>query len=300
MACFLIVYYKLLNIKNMKTHFFSALLMSALFFTNINAQNSVPTPADYENFSNSRTLVVLDDNMMSDFNLRIEKVMNEEWKPTKFDFISTKQFDTKRKDPSYSFLLTTTVTYEKDKTKARYVYLSLLMGKEKGKVTDMPDLISIPLAYASVEDQNYVYKLNAFVRFIQNHVEMIKANPKMISKTPLVYYNKNIKSLSNKTLYLVKEELAKDLQTEAAVAKVYPYKFKFVTKEEVSDAIVKGEKDVVFVHKVGPEVAKYNTRCFKMVIGADDSDVYYFDYHEIDKKSPDRLLSADFKKMGKK
>lgn len=274
-------------------------LASVVFALCLTAQNSVPTPADYDNFDQSHTFVVLDDNVMSDFNLTIEKTMKAEWTPTKFDFISRKEFEAKRVDPSYSFLLTTTVTYEKDKTKARYTYLSLLMGKEKSKVNTMPDLISIPLAYTSVVDQKYVYKLNAFLRFILKHVELMKEQPKLISKTPLVYYNKNIKSLKDKTLYLIKEELHKDLQTEAAVAKVYKNKFKFVTEAEVADAIRNRQKDVVFLHKVGPEVAKYNTRCFKIVMGADDSEIYYFDYHNIDKKSPDRLLRDDLKRMSK-
>ncbi len=261
---------------------------------------STPTSEDYENFGNTRTMVVLDDNIMSDFNLAIKSTMDKEWTPTKWDAISRKEFEAKRIDPSYSFLLTTTVTYEKDKTKARYTYLSLLMGKEKSKVNTMPDLISIPLAYTSVEDQKYVYKLNAFVRFVLKHVELMKANPKLISNTPLLYYNKNIKSLANKTLYVVKEELHKSIQTEEAFAKLYTHKFKFVTEEEVSMAIVNREPDVVFLHKVGPETAKYNTRCFKIVMGADDSEIYYFDYHNISKDSPDRLLPADLKKMSKK
>ena len=278
---------------------YTTLILALLLSIAAMAQNSVPTPSDYDRFSSSRTLVVLDDNMMSDYNLTIKKAMEKEWTLTKYDFITTKEFEQRRKDPSYSFLLTTTVTYEKDKTRARYTYLSLLMGKEKGKVTDMPDLISIPLDYASDEDQDYTYKINSFLRFIQNHVQLIKENPKLISKTPLLYYNKNTKSLSGKTLYLIKEELDKDIQTEAAIAKVYQSPVKFVTREDVTKAINERTSNVVFLHKVGPSKAKFNTRCFKMLIGADDSQVYYFDYHNIDKKTPDCLLMKDLKKMGK-
>lgn len=278
-----------------------AILASALTFgMSAYAQESVPKAEDYSALDETFTYVVLDDNIMSDFNLKIEDVMKKEWNLTKYDFIDSKQFDTKRVDPAYSFITTTTVTYEKDKTKARYTYLSLLLGKEKSKVNTMPDLISIPLAYTSVIDQRYVYKMTAFIRFIQNHVNLMKSNPKLISKNPLLYYNKNIKSLKNKTLYLIKEDLDKSIQTEADIAKIYPHQFKLVTEAEVAEAIDKGMKDVVFLHKVGPEVAKANTRCFKMIIGADDSEVYYFDYHNIDKKSPDRLLAKDLKKMGKK
>ncbi|MCQ2204464.1 MAG: hypothetical protein MJZ15_08490 [Bacteroidales bacterium] len=287
----------------MKKNIISALAACCFAFTASFAQSSVPTAEDYSNLDDTRTLVVLDDNILSDFNIKIKKVMEKEWNLTKYDIISRKEFEAKRTNPSYSFLTTTTVTYEKDKTKARYTYLSLLMGKEKTKVNTMPDLISIPLAYASVVDQNYVYKLTAFVRFVEKHVNMIKNDPSILKKyadKPLTYYNKNTKSLAGKTLYLVKEDLEKSLQSEKAVAAIYPYKFKFVTADDVTAAIENSEKDIVFLHKVGPEVAKANTRCFKMIIGADDSEVYYFDYHNIDKKTPDRLLGSDLKKMGKK
>ncbi len=264
------------------------------------AQNSVPTAADYDNFSGSKTIVVLDDNIMSDFNRKIKEVMKSEWTPTEYDFIANKSFPTKMTDPSYSFLTTTTVTYPEDKTKAKYIYLSLLMGKEKTKkVNNLPDLISIPLAYSNRVDINYTYKMASFVRFILKHVELMKQNPKLISKTPLLYYNKNIKTLKSKTLYVVKEDVEKDLRSEEAFAKAYANKFKFVTEEEVTKAIENKEKDVVFLHKVGPGNNKLETRCFNMIIGADDDEIYYFDYHMINKKNPDALTAKDLKKMSK-
>ncbi|MDO4462254.1 MAG: hypothetical protein Q4C30_07150 [Bacteroidia bacterium] len=278
-------------------------LLAAIAFTfgvSLSAQNSVPTAEDYEAFSSTKTIVVLDDNMMSDFNTKIRTVMKDEWTPTEYDFLPNKSFPTKMTDPSYSFLLTTTVTYPEDKTKAKYIYLSLLMGKDRvKKVNNLPDLISIPLAYSNRVDINYTYKMASFVRFILKHVERIKENPKMISKTPLLYYNKNIKTLKYKTLYVVKEDVQKDLRSEAAFAKAYAHKFKFVTEEEVTKAIENKEKDIVFLHKVGPGNNKLETRCYNMIIGADDDEVYYFDWHMIDKKNPDALTAKDLKKMSK-
>lgn len=264
------------------------------------AQDCLPTAQDYERFMETKTLVVMDANTMSDFNFKIKEVMKRVWNLTKYDFITEKEFDIKKNDPSYSFLLTTTVTFDADKTKARYIYLSLLMGKEKTKVKDLPDLISIPLAYASVEDQKYAYKMDAFVRFIQEHVNLMRSNPKLISKNPLLYYNKNMQSLSNKTLWLIKEDLQSSMRTEAAVKKVYPYRFRFATEEEVSEAIERRDPDVAFLHKVGPEVSRYKTRCYKIIVGAADTEFFYFDYHTIDKSTPDKLLERDLKKMGKR
>ena len=83
------------------------------------------------------------------------------------------------------------------------------------------------------------------------------------------------------------------------IKKVYPYKFRIVTKEDIEEAIKNRDPDVVFLHKVGPEGTKVNARCYKMVIGAADANFYYFDYHKISEKKPDGLLSQDFKKMAK-
>lgn len=273
----------------------TALLMT---FNVISAQEHLPSAADYESFMKTRTLVVMDPNPMSDFNFKIKEVMKRHWNVTPFDFITEAEFQKKKDDPSYSFLLTTTVTFEVDKTKARYTFLSLLMGESGSKVRDMPDLISIPLSYVRVEETSYAYKMDAFVRFIQDHVKLMHQNPSLIAKNPLKYYNKNTKSLADKTLMLSKRDLQNTVDTEAKIKKVYPYKVKVASEEEIAAAIERQDPDVVFLHKVGPEGGNYKARCYKIIIGAADSQFYYFDYHTIDKASPDRLLMKDFKKMG--
>lgn len=263
------------------------------------AQNCTPTAADYENFPKTKTLVVLDDNLMSDYNLAIKKDIKNNWSVTETAFITRKEFEAKRTDPQYSFLLTTTVTYPDDKTHTKYLYFSLLMGKKTKKVKDMPDLISVPLAYAQVDDQElWVYKMPVIIRFMLKHVEMMTANPKLISETPLLMYNKYSKSLANKTLYLIKTDLEKGCQTESAIKKVYPYKFKLVSEDEVRKALEAKDDNVVILHKIGPR-KNFKSRCFKMLMGAGDASVYYFDYHTVSLSKPDALLEKDLKAIGK-
>lgn len=278
-----------------------ALLLSFLLMISglAKAQEHLPKASDYVNFKKTRTLVVMDPNTMSDFNFKIKDVMKKHWDITPFDFISEDEFQKKKDDPSYSFLMTTTVTFDADKTKARYTFLSLLMGEENAKVKNMTDLISIPLSYLKVEDSNYAYKMDAFIRFIQDHVKLMIKDPSLISKNPLQYYNKNTKSLAGKTLLLTKADLQNTIDTEAKISKVYRHKFKIVSEEEIEEAIERMDPDVVFLHKVGPGKIEYKTRCFKIIVGANDSQFYYFDYHTLDKSTPDKLLMKDLKSMSK-
>jgi hypothetical protein len=264
------------------------------------AQSYVPTRSDVKAFFNTKTMVVLLDNPLLEYNIVIKEVMQQEWKITKFEFITFKDFEKLRTDPQYSFIYMSMVSFENDKTDARYRFLHLSLGGDYQQMNQMPDLASVPLAYYSVDEDNYIYKLAILVRFIQNHVLLIKEHPEIISANVLQHYNDNMKDIKGKTLYVLEEELAPDVNSVARIKKIYPYNFKIVTKEEITEAIKNRDENVVFLHKVGPEGTKKDARCYNVIIGAADAKFYYFDYHKINEKNPDGLLSDDFKKMAKK
>ena len=263
-------------------------------------QGLVPTTQDINSFFHTKTMVVLQDNPLMEYNQIIKDVMKQEWKVTEYDFISYKQFEEMRNNPQYSFLYMSSVTFEKDKTDAQYRFLFLSLGGDYARMNQMPDLASVPLAYYDVEEDNYTYKLAILVRFIQNHVRLIQEHPEIVSSNVLQYYNDNIKDMKGKTLYLLEDELAKEVNSTARIKKVYPYKFKIVTKDEIAQAIKNRDESVVFLHKVGPEGTKINARCYKIIIGAADAKFYYFDYHKISDKKPDGFLADDFKALAKK
>jgi hypothetical protein len=147
-----------------------------------------------------------------------------------------------------------------------------------------------------------MYKLNTLVRFLQHHIRSITENPDLISKNTFKYYRDNLEDIKDKTLYLVKEELSKEINSEARIKKIYPYSFKIVTREEIKQAIEDRKENVVFLHKVGPEGTMIYARCYKLIIGADKPKLYYFDYHMIEDDSPDALLKEDLENLaeGKK
>ena len=276
------------------------LLVSLFIAPLMKAQDYVPSRDDINAFFNTKTLVVLLDNPLLEYNMEIKEVMEQEWKITEFEFISFKEFEEKRFDPQYSFLYMSQVMFDNDKTDARYRFMHLSLAGDYFRKDQMPDLASVPLAYYSVDEDNYIYKLALLVRFIQNHALLIKDRPEIVSANVFKYYNNNIKDIKTKTLYVLEEELAKDVNSAARIRKVYPYKFQIVTKDEITEAIKNRDDNIVFLHKVGPEGTKLDARCYKAIIGAGDAKFYYFHYHRISSKKPDGLLSDDFKKMAKK
>jgi len=266
----------------------------------LSAQSYVPSREDIAAFFTTKTLVVLEDNPLMQYNSIIKKVMEQEWTLTDFDFISNKEFEEKRPDAQYSFIYMSHVTFEADKTDASYRFLHLSLGGDYFRLNEMPDIASVPLAYFSVDEESYAYKLAILVRFMQNHAKLIREQPEIVSANVFKHYNDNIKDIKDKTLYLLKEELSPEVNSASKISQVYPYKFKLVTPEEIEQAIKERDPDVVFLHKVGPEGTKLNARCYKILIGAADANFYYFDYHKISNKSPDGFLETDFKNLVKK
>jgi hypothetical protein len=263
------------------------------------SQEYVPTKEAIARFSKTKTLVVLEDNPLSDFNMTLKQVMPEEWTMTPYEFISWKDFETKRMESKYSFIILDQVKFDKDKTNAKYNFMSLLMGGAALTINTMPDMCSIPISYYGIGDDVYSYKLGILLRFMQNHVKLLESDPSIASENILKHYNDNIQQLQGKTLYLVADEMAKDVNTLAKIGKVYPGPVKLVSRDDIKQAI-SDKKDVVFLHKVGPEVTKFKARCYKILIGAADARFYYFDYHMVTSDDPDGFLAKDFKKLAKK
>ena len=274
-------------------------ICAVIFMMPLFSQEYLPTRENLAAFFKTKTLVVLDQNPLNTYDSEIMEAMENEWTLTPFEFIKYDEFEKKRKDPQYSFLKLVNITYENDKLNAVYKFLNLSLGGDYFSINQMPDIVSVPVAYNNVDEDSYNYKLGILVRFIQNHVNLINEHPEIISANIFKHYNDNKGDVKTKTLYLIAEELEPAINSRARISKIYPYNFKLVTQEEIKDAITNRDGNVVFLHKVGPEGTRLDARCYKVLIGAGDANFYYFDYHMINDKKPDGFLEDDLKKISK-
>ncbi len=276
------------------------IFIGLILFTGLMAQREyLPTAEDLEAFKGTKTYVVLDANPMSEYNFEITDAVEKYWTLTEYEFIDRNDFEENVTDETKSFLYMAIVNFEKDKSQTMYNFLCLSIGGDYPTMGEMKDIVNIPISFYGVAEENFAYKLGTLVNFMQNHVKLICEDPELVSQNVFKHYNDNMADIQNKTLYLVKDELERSARTEAAIKQVYPYDIKFVTREEIKDAIMNKEENVVFLHKVGPEGVRLSARVYKILIGAGDSQFYYFDYHKVSPKKPDAFLLSDLKKLGK-
>jgi hypothetical protein len=283
----------------MKTKLFIfAQLFLIIITVKVIAQEAVSTPENIAKFYETTTCIVLNDDIFNTYNTRIKDAVEQNWTITDYEFVSMADYSKRNSNPEYSFLIPTRLMFDDEGTQASYSFLSVVLSDISQNLNTMPDLCSFPLSYYDVDYDKYDYKLPAILLFMQNHINLTRDNPDLDSKNIIQYYNKNTESMSGKTLYIIKEELAEDVNTLSEIKEYYSGPVKIVTMEEIEEAIENNEEDVIFLHKVGPpEDSDDKARCFKLILGADDGKLYYFDYHKINDKNPDGLLKSDFKKM---
>jgi hypothetical protein len=277
-----------------------SLLLLLIPFIQLQAQREyLPTVEDLEHFYTTKTYVVLETNAISDYNIEIQDAVNKFWNITEFEFLPMKDFAEKSKDQNASFLYLAGVSFEKDRSNARYQFLCLSLGGDRVSIDDLRDVANIPMAYYGVDGDHYAYKLGIMIRFLQYHVHLITEHHNIVSQNVYKYYNQNMADVKGKTLYLVEEELDNDVNSLSEIRAIYPGDVKLVDREAIKELIMAEDKDAVVLHKVGPEGKKMNARVYKILIGLAEAKFYYFDYHKVNAKKPDAFLASDFRKLAR-
>lgn len=284
--------------KTMK--YINILLFFILSYSVSTAQNTVGTPEQLKQFFKTKTLVVLDGDPFSESNIQLKTAVQNNWKLTKYEFINVDEYLKKIKNSSFSFITIDVVYYEGDKTASKYNFLCIALGGNYKNESEMPQLCTVPLSYADAEQETYSYKIATMLNFMQNHLTLTSKNPELKNSNIIDYYKKNLSELQNNILYVAKDELETSINSEDKFKKIYPYKFKIVTRDIIEDAIDNKNQDIVFLHKVGPEKNNKKAKCWNILIGASDAKLYYFDYHKIDENHPDALLESELKKISNK
>ena len=281
----------------MRTLFFS--LVYFIPFLILSGQAPFPDKDEIKQFDASKTCVVLEDDPFSSYNIYIKEAVKACWKITPYEFISVKDFNVRRFNPAYSFLVITQTNFDMDKSHVLYNFLNLLQGKDVNKLAEMPEICAIPLSFAGVSDMIYSYKLGAIVSFMQKHAQKISDDPSLSLRKYLKDYNQNIPGIKNRTILVEQDDLTPEISTIAKIKRIYSGNIEIVTNDEIIKAIENKTPDTVILHKVGPMGDRDSGYCFVMLIGTDDSELYYYNLHMVDRANPNGLLPADLKRLEK-
>jgi hypothetical protein len=245
-------------------------------------------------FKNSKTCVVLENGSIS-YNLFVKDAVNKFWKSTEFEFIDQAEFEIRRTNTKYSFLVLLKGAFDKDPGGVMYNYISLVMGAPVTDMTNMPELCSIPLAYSDDTNMDYGYAIPSIIKFMQKHAKNLENKRFMISIFGLEYYNGSSK-FKDKELLLNKFMMASDANSVEEIKSVYPYYVKLLTTTEIQTALESNPANTLMNFHVGPTLHSGSGKCFEMIFDV-EGNLYYYHYRKITNDNEDGFNLNDFKRL---
>lgn len=277
-------------------HLFLLMLIGMTGFSSmlVSGQSQLATDEEIGLFMNSKTCLVLEDGYIS-YNILMKDAVEKYWEITDYEVIDKKEFEERRVDPKYSFLVLVKGSFEDDPAGVQYNYLNLLMGKNAAEMQFMPELASIPLSYANDEEADYAYAVPAIIQFVQRHVRTLKNKRAHINMLGLTYYNQSRK-FKDKSLLLRKDHMAPEVNTASLIKEVYPYHFRLLTAEEMQTELENPEVNTLFLHHVGPQEEGVAGQCFELIF-TPDGELYYYNKREVTNEDPDGFRKWDLRRI---
>ena len=208
--------------------------------------------SNLEQFKNTKTYIVLEDNMFSECNANIKKAAELYWKITPYEIIGQSEFAKLcNQESNASFLTLVNGTYSLGKNTLEVNLLTLVIGDKSGKIDKMREVISIPLATFDEdgESNSYGYKLAGIIKamhYMLDTLAQIDISPNDLK----MFLRANRHDILQQTLLLTPDDVSSDINTADKLKKVYPYKFAFVEENKIEEAIYKNENKA-FVHHIG-------------------------------------------------
>jgi len=260
------------------------------------AQIKSPDKEQLDAFLKSKTYVVLEDNPFSAFNAFVGDGFSGVWKITPYEVITYEEFDKKMGDSRSSFLFVSQAQMGKNEM-FDYSIINLTMGDASKNLNKMPELCIVPVSYAEVDEESYEYRFPVLIKFIDYFISYSQKNQ---GKDIRQMVDDKAAEMKNYELWLVKNDLAPDVNTLEKIKKYYPYAVKIVTTDEIETAIKNGNPQVAILHKVGPEETQSaSSTVYKFIITVKEGKPLYFGDYKTGTGKPDALLEEDFKKMAK-
>jgi hypothetical protein len=244
-------------------------------------------------FKNSKTCVVFEDGITM-YNASVRDAVQKYWKSTNYEFIDHSEFEKRKSDPKYSFIVLMDGTYEKDPAGVRYNYIHLLLGDASGVLTKMPEFCSIPLSYAGDSISDYEYAMPAIIKFMQIHLKNLENDRFPILLYGLKFYNK--KGFKGKVLLLNKAKTASDSDSPEKIRQVYPFAVEFLGTAAILEEVTAKPENTVFLFHVGPSGNSGAGRCFEMIFDQ-EGNLYYYNSRKITNENGDGFNLNDFKRL---
>lgn len=243
-----------------------------------------------KDFTSKTTKVVLTGDEFLDE--AVKESVAATWTVSPYEFCSNEEFQNLKGNADFYFLMVVKGQFRRE-SEPGIDMLTLVKGGEGAdkSINDMFEVVSFPLRSTEDPSGREFVLLPAFLKIIQEHTTSL-------TDTEMKAYSnigaKDSKRLRIKRIFFWSEDFAPqvDEQTKRSLDEDILIK---EDEDEVDEIFSEGTFNTVVSYVVAPSEPVNGSICYKMLIGSDNHELYYFKKHKITAKSGKGFLSSDIK-----
>ena len=245
-----------------------------------------------KDFTSKTTKVVLTGDEFLDE--AVKESVAATWTVSPYEFCSNEEFQNLKGNADFYFLMVVKGQFRRE-SEPGIDMLTLVKGGEGAdkSINDMFEVVSFPLRSTEDPSGREFVLLPAFLKIIQEHTTSL-------TDTEMKAYSnigaKDSKRLRIKRIFFWAEDFAPqvDEQTKRSLDEDILIK---EDEDEVDEIFSEGTFNTVVSYVVAPSEPVNGSICYKMLIGSDNHELYYFKKHKITAKSGKGILSSDIKSI---
>lgn len=245
-----------------------------------------------KDFTSKTTKVVLTGDEFLDE--AVKESVAATWTVSPYEFCSNEEFQNLKGNADFYFLMVVKGQFRRE-SEPGIDMLTLVKGGEGAdkSISDMFEVVSFPLRSTEDPSGREFVLLPAFLKIIQEHTTSL-------TDTEMKAYSnigaKDSKRLRIKRIFFWAEDFAPqvDEQTKRSLDEDILIK---EDEDEVDEIFSEGTFNTVVSYVVAPSEPVNGSICYKMLIGSDNHELYYFKKHKITAKSGKGFLSSDIKSI---
>ena len=268
-------------------------LAGLLLTTDLFGQAQITTRREkLKDFTSKTTKVVLTGDEFLDEALK--ESVAATWTVSPYEFCTNDEFQKIKSNADFYFLMVVKGQFRRE-SEPGIDMLTLVKGGEGESVNDMYEVVNFPLRSSEDPSGREFVMLPAFLKIIQDHtISLTDTEMKAYSSLGA----KDSKKLRIKRIFFWSEDFAPqvDEQTKRSLDEDILIKD---DEDEVDEIFNEGTFNAVVSYVVAPSEPVNGSICYKMLIGADNHELYYFKKHKITAKNGKGFLTSDIKTIKK-
>ncbi|MGN0202651.1 MAG: hypothetical protein ACI399_07105 [Candidatus Cryptobacteroides sp.] len=275
----------------LRTRTLIGMLAALVMATDLFGQAQITTKKEkIKTFTTSTTKIVLSGDDL--FDNALQDCISSSWTVSPYEFCTMAEFEALKTNPALYFLIPVKEQFHKE-TDPGITFLALVKGGVAAdkSVGDMLELTSFPLKGADAHFGKEIAFLPFIIRFIQDQAlgktgSEFKAYSSGININP-----KTFARLWNKQIHFSNDDISPEVNTDAISAEDPDIFF----VDDNIDIFEDGDYNAVVSFVVAPMEPEKGSVCYKMLIGADTHELYYFKKHKISAANGAGFLNSDMK-----